>query len=103
MQDWRQQLSQINFANYAPMGRVASYSQAAARKALSPDSIRAGAQAFERQVAMERRKNALLAIRAKVFKEAEAAKMKSHQQFQKVWPEGMSEKLINNFATRKRR
>ena len=80
-----------------PMGRFS----AVARKAMSPESIRMGAQAFEADVAARAMRERQLLIQEAVRRRALAAERLAQEKFRKVWPEGRSEELISNFINKK--
>lgn len=93
----KKSLEGIDFSQYAPMGRFS----AVARKAMSPQSIRAGAAAFEREASQFQ-----LSQKAQILKEALkrrklAAEAQAQAQFRKVWPSGSSEQLLKNYIQKK--
>lgn len=95
-----QQLRSVDYTNFLPMGRVRGLTKSAL-KSVSPESIRAGAAAFERDVAQYDMANKAKLIKEFMHRRKLAAEAQAQAQFRKVWPEGMSEQLVNSFIKRK--
>lgn len=85
----------VDYTQFMPMGRFS----AVARKALSPQSIQAGARAFEQEMAQYQVAQKRMMLQEIVRRRALAAQEQAKRQFQKVWPAGSSEKLIKNYIT----
>ena len=81
-----------------PVGRVS----AVARKALAPESIRAGARAFEAEMAQYQAAQKRMIVQEMLKRKALAARAQAQASFKKVWPDGMSEKLLSNYINKKR-
>lgn len=89
-QDLTNKFNSVDYTRFLPMGRVSSFARNYA-KVMAPESLDAGRQMFQ---GMMRQRQ--------IQQRALAAAYRAQQQFQKVWPKGRSEELINNFVNKKR-
>lgn len=96
-QQVRRQVMQLPTAQYLPMGKISRIG----RLAMSPDSIKAGARAFEQEVRQYQLAQKQMVAQELMKRRALAAKQQAQAAFKKVWPEGSSEKLLGNFINKR--
>lgn len=85
----------VDYTQFLPMGKFS----AVARKALTPQSIQAGARVFQQEATAFKMAQRQQLLQEMARRRAMAAQEQAKRQFQKVWPTGSSEKLLGKFMS----
>lgn len=92
-------MSQIDYTNYAPMGRIKG-GMRAMRAALDPRKIASGFRAFENEARLYQAKQREMALAAQAQRREMARKAKMASDFARNFPAGSAEKLLKNYINK---